>query len=103
MKREAIRYLENAREVLKKAPIEDNTFTDIKPVQEACETAYLAIIKAIDEHLVNSGIGPKDLPQSIDEYRKIIRKHLSTHNARFPGNLKSFTKHSIWQGIIGGY
>lgn len=36
--KEAQRYLNNAKEILKKAPIEDNRYTDIKYVQEACGT-----------------------------------------------------------------
>jgi len=39
--REALRYLNNAKEILKSIPVEDNTYTDVKPVQEACGTAYL--------------------------------------------------------------
>lgn len=49
--KEGLRYLENAREILKNAPIQDNTYTDVKYVQEACSTAYLAILKTIDEFL----------------------------------------------------
>jgi hypothetical protein len=41
--KEALRYLENAKAILKTIPVEDNTYTDVKPVQEACGTAYLAI------------------------------------------------------------
>jgi len=41
--KESIRYLNNAKEILKQASIEDVTYTDIKPVQEACGTAYLVI------------------------------------------------------------
>ena len=41
--KEALRYLENAKAILKSIPVEDNTYTDVKPVQEACGTAYLAI------------------------------------------------------------
>lgn len=82
MPREATRYLENAKEILRKASIEDNTYTDIKPVQEACSTAYLAILKAIDEYLINKGVEPKDLPQSIDGYREMIKKYLSIHNGK---------------------
>jgi len=37
----------------KKVPIEDATYTDIKYVQKACGAAYLAILKALDEYLVN--------------------------------------------------
>lgn len=92
MKREAIRYLENAREILKKAPIEDNTFTDIKPVQEACGTAYLAVLKAIDEYLINRGIEPKDLPESIDEYREMIRKYLSIRNGKISREFEKLYK-----------
>jgi len=39
---EAIRYFNNAKEILSKAKIEDNIYTDSKPVREACGTAYLA-------------------------------------------------------------
>lgn len=92
MKREAIRYLENAREILKKAPIEDNTFTDIKLVQEACGTAYLAVLKAIDEYLINRGIEPKDLPESIDEYREMIRKYLSIRNGKISREFEKLYK-----------
>lgn len=80
--REAIRYLNNAKEILKSVPIEDSTYTDVKYVQEACGTAYLAIIKAIDEVLLKKGVAQKDLPQSVDGYRDMIRKHLSVHNGK---------------------
>jgi len=40
MPKEAIRYLENAKEILKNAKIEDNRYEDIKPVREAFGTAY---------------------------------------------------------------
>lgn len=43
---EAIRYFNNAKEILSKTPIEDNIYVDIKPVQEACGTAYLSVLKA---------------------------------------------------------
>ncbi len=55
--REALRYSENAKETLKNAPTEYGTYTDIKYVQEACGTAYLAILKAVDEYLVKRESG----------------------------------------------
>jgi hypothetical protein len=79
---EAIRYFENAKELLSKSPIEDDTYTDIKYVQEACGTAYLAVLKAIDEYLIKRGINPKDLPQSVEGYRDMLKKHLSIHNGK---------------------
>jgi len=42
---EALRYLENARELLKKSPIEGDRYEDMKYVQEAYGTAYLAVLK----------------------------------------------------------
>lgn len=94
------RYLKNAKEILKKVPIEDGTYTDIKPVQEACSTAYLAVINAIDEFLLRKGIEEKDLPKSVDAYRKAIKKHILTHN----GNLvRQFEKLYKLLHIAGYY
>ena len=75
--KEALRYLNNAKEILKSAPVEDNAYSDVKPVQEACAAAYLAVLKAIDVCLLNRGLNKKDLPRSVDGYRKALQKHLS--------------------------
>jgi len=80
--KEAIRYLNNSKEILKKASIEDNTYLDIKPVQEACGSAYLAILKAIDEYLLSRDVHKKDLPQSVDGYREMLRKYLTIHDGK---------------------
>ena len=57
--KEAIRYLQNAKEILRKAPIEGNRYADVKYVQEACGTAYLAVLKAIDGCLLNKGLSKR--------------------------------------------
>ncbi|MGA2466624.1 MAG: DUF5618 family protein [Thermodesulfobacteriota bacterium] len=80
--KEALRYLNNAKEILRSAPIEDNGYADVKPVQEACATAYLAVLKAIDECLLNRGLSKKDLPRSVDGYRKALQKHLSMRDRK---------------------
>jgi hypothetical protein len=80
--KEALRYLNNAKEILKSAPIEDNAYSDVKPVQEACAAAYLAVLKAIDLCLLNRGLNKKDLPRSVDGYRKALQKHLSMHDGK---------------------
>ena len=41
VRRECRRYFENAKDLLKKFPIEENRYEDMKYVQEACGTAYL--------------------------------------------------------------
>ena len=81
-KREAIRYLENAKEILGKSPIEDNRYTDVKYVKSACVVAYLGVLKAIDEFLLKRGLSKKELPKKIEEYEKALQKHLSIHNGK---------------------
>ena len=96
---EALRYLHNAKEILRKAPIEDDTYVDVKYVQEACGIAYLAILKAIDKYLKEKGIEEKDLPQSVDGYREMIRKHVMVHDGKL---LKEFEK--LYKALhIAGY
>lgn len=82
MKREALRYLNNAKEILESAPIEYNAYADGKYVRETCGTAYLAVLKAIDEYLLNKGLSKKELPKSVDGYRKALRKYMSVHNGK---------------------
>jgi len=81
-KREAIRYLENAKEILGKSPIEDNRYADVKYVKSACGVAYLGVLKAIDEYLLKRGLSKKELPKKIEEYEKALQKHLSIHNGK---------------------
>ncbi len=60
--KEALRYLQNAKETLSRTTIEDDYYTDIKPVREALGTAYLAILEAINEALLKKGFAAKELP-----------------------------------------
>jgi len=81
--REALRYLNNAKEILKSIPVENNTYTDIKPVREAFATTYLAILEAINEYLITKkGLTKKELPKSVDAYRIALRKHVAVHNGK---------------------
>jgi uncharacterized protein (UPF0332 family) len=80
--KETLRYLENAKEILKAAPIEDNSYADIKSVQEACAIAYLAVLKAIDEYLLSRGLNKKELPRSVDGYRKALQKYLAVYDGK---------------------
>ena len=80
--RESLRYFQNAKGILNKSPIEDDRYEDIKYVQEACSTAYLAILKALDEYLIGKGLTKKELPRSVDGYRSMLKKYLSVHNGR---------------------
>ena len=97
--KEALRYLNNAKEILKSAPVEDGTYTDVKPVREACGTAYLAILMAVDEYLVKRGMSKKELPRSIDAYRKALQKYLAVHDGKL---LREFE--ALYEALhIAGY
>jgi hypothetical protein len=88
----AKRYLENALKLLSESPIEDDTYTDIKYVQEACGTAYLAVLKALDERLISKGVNQKDLPQSVEGYRDAIQKYLAPYNGRLTRDFEKLYK-----------
>jgi hypothetical protein len=97
--RESLRYLHNAKDILRAASIEDDTYTDVKPVREAFGTAYLAILEAINENLLKRGFTKKELPKSVDEYRKVLQKHLSVSNGKL---LREFEK--LYDALhIAGY
>lgn len=81
--KEALRYLQNAKEILKSVPVENNIYMDLKPVREAFATAYLAVLEAINEHLVtNKGFTKKELPKSVDAYRNALQKHFTVHDGK---------------------
>jgi hypothetical protein len=100
--KEALRYLNNAKEILRKAPIEDNIYTDAKPVQEACGTAYLAVLKAIDEYLLKKGIDEEKLPQSVEGYRNMLRKYVSIHNGKLFNSFEALYKELHVSGYYRG-
>ena len=82
MTKEAKRYFNNAKEILKKTPIEDNRYADVKYVREACGTAYLAVLKAIDDYISERGVTQRELPRSIDAYRAALRKYGGVRNGK---------------------
>jgi len=97
--REALRYLNNAKEILKTIPVEDNTYTDIKPVREAFATAYLAVLEAINEYLMKKGLTKKELPKSVDAYRRALQKYLAVRDGKV---LREFEK--LYDALhIAGY
>ncbi len=69
---EAMRYMSNAKETLKKAGKEDNRYLDSKYVKTACGTAYNAILKALDGYLLTKGIEKKKGRKSIEYYEENI-------------------------------
>ena len=99
MSKEAVRYLENAKEILRSAKIEGKFYGDKKPVREAFGTAYLSILEAINETLLKKGFIKKELPKSADEYRKVLRKYFAIHNGKL---MKEFE--NLYESLhIAGY
>lgn len=104
MSKETLRYLQNAKGILKNVPVEYNFYTDIKPVREAFGTAYLAILEAVNEALINKGLSKKELPKSVDGYRKALRKYLAIHNGKlmreFEGLYDALHIAGYYRGLI---
>jgi hypothetical protein len=102
--REAVRYLNNAKEILKSAHIEGHFYSDKKPVREAFGTAYLAILEAINEALIARGYTRKELPKKVGEYEKALKKTLSVHNGKllkeFNGLYDSLHIAGYYRGLI---
>jgi hypothetical protein len=73
---EAIRYMENAKDVLLKAKKDGNHYADNKYVRMACATAYLGVLIALDAWLKTKDISlPKSKKQkSIDFYYENVAK-----------------------------
>ena len=81
---EAIRYMDNAKETLKKAGKEDFFYVDKKYVKTACGTAYNAVLLALDGYLLLKGVekkkGRKDISYYEEEVSKLDRKLLNYVN-----------------------
>jgi len=97
---EALRYLDNAREILKSIPVEDNTYTDIKLVKKAFKTAYLAVLKAIDGYLIRNGVVKKELPRSFDDYTQMLGKFDRKLMRRFETLYKELYIAGYYSGLI---
>ena len=75
---EAMRYMDNAKECLKKTEIDINTrlYKDRKYVRMACGTAYSGVLIALDCFLILKGIHApnKKVRKSIEYYQNNIGK-----------------------------
>ncbi|MDR1918545.1 MAG: DUF5618 family protein [Tannerellaceae bacterium] len=71
---EAIRYMDNAKETLKKAGKEDHYYNDRKYVRTACGTAYNGVLIALDTYLKLRGIKKTKGRKSIEYYHEQIGK-----------------------------
>ena len=92
---EAIRYMENAKETLKKAGKDNDFYKDDKYVKMACGIAYSAVLKAMDGFFLLKEVKRQKGRKSIEYYRdnisKIDRKLLNyLNNAYFILHLEGY-------------
>ena|SRR5271157_2434168 len=84
---EAIRYMNNAKETLKKAGKEDNFYKDVKYVRTACGTAYSGVLLALDGYFLLKGVEKTKGRKSIEFYQsslsRIDKKLLNSYNATY--------------------
>lgn len=89
--REAVRYLQNANDLLKtKARKKDRYYQDAKYVKMACGTAYSGVLMAVDTFLEMKGQGiekKKYARINVDDYRKRLttldKKMLNDFNTAY--------------------
>jgi hypothetical protein len=84
---EAIRYMDNAKEILKKAQKEDDFYNDKKYVRMACGTAYSGVLIALDTYLFLKGVEMKknkkrkSIEYYVDNIGKLDKKLLKYVNS----------------------
>ena len=93
--KEAVRYMENAKETLKKAGKDKDFYKDDKYVKMACGIAYSAVLKAMDGFFLLKEVKRQKGRKSIEYYRdnisKIDRKLLNyLNNAYFILHLEGY-------------
>ena len=78
---EAIRYMNNAEQTLKKAGKDGKYYQDEKYVKTASGIAYNGVLKALDGYLLLKGIDKKKGRKSIEWYQENIAKNDKKLNA----------------------
>jgi hypothetical protein len=72
--KEAMRYIDNARETLKNAGREEKFYIDDKYVKSACGIAYLGALKALDFLFDIKGVQKRKGKKSIEYYKEALSK-----------------------------
>jgi hypothetical protein len=75
LKRDAVRFYKNGISTIKKVPIREGIYTDVKPIHEATAIIYRGMLKALDAFFLLSGLPQDKLPKDKDEYRKLLRRY----------------------------
>ncbi|KAA6302032.1 MAG: hypothetical protein EZS26_001848 [Candidatus Ordinivivax streblomastigis] len=92
---EAIRYMDNAKETLKKAGKDGKLYQDEKYVKTACGTAYNGVLKALDGYFYVRGVEKRKGRKSIEYYRE--------HTARLDKKMLSYLNSAYEVLHLSGY
>jgi hypothetical protein len=79
----AFRFFNNARKKFTKIEIRHDRYVDDKPVREAAQMVYVAVLQAIKGAMVKKGATRSDLPRREEGYRVAISK-LKEKDGRLP-------------------
>ena len=93
--KEAMRYVENARLLLKQAGKEDRNYLDVKYVHSACGTAYIGVVKALNVLFDIKHVPKKRGRKSIEYYQASL--------TRIDKKLLNYLNNSYDILHIGGY
>jgi hypothetical protein len=97
-----IRYINNAKELLKRSKIEGGYYTDLKYVRSAFGVLYLGILKAVDDFLLKRGVEEKSLPKRIEEYVKCFKGYGSPYDGKLIKEFESLYKEVHIAGYYRG-
>jgi len=80
---EAMRYMENAKELLQKSSKEDGYYEDKKYVRISCGTAYHGVLIALDAFLLLKGV---TLPKGKGKRKSIefYTMHIGEYDCKIP-------------------
>ena len=99
---DAIRYINNAKEILKKSKVVEGYYTDLKYVKSAFGILYLGILNAVDKFLLKKGVEEKNLPKKIEEYIKYLKKYGSPYNGKLIREFESLYREVHIAGYYRG-
>jgi hypothetical protein len=84
---EAMRYMDNAKDTLRKAGKDGKLYQDEKYVKTACGTAYIGVLKALDGYFYTHGVEKRKGRKSIEYYKdniaRLDKKMLSYLNTAY--------------------
>jgi hypothetical protein len=99
---EAHEYFANARAILRRIPIRDRRYTDLKRVREACGTAYLAVLAALKSHFLRHGHPAERLPREYKAYGQMLARY-SAHNGKVMSAYHDVYSMIHLDGYYGGF